>query len=1101
MLFTRSAKASRTAGSLVVAAVGLATVAAAVLPFSPASASTRAARRAERQVAPTVVSPSVLTAARFASMASALHHAQAGASKAAVNVATGSISGTVTNGGSGLAGICVDVIPMGSENGGFTSSGSGGAYTVTGLAAGTYVVYFYAGCGSASQNWVPQYWKDALNYEDATPLTVAAGKKLSGINAAMQVGATISGTVTASGSPVDDVCVTVYGVTVEFEAGATTSGTGAYSADQIPTGAYDVEFAPCEQNQNYLSQWWKNASSQSTATAITLAAGQSVTGIDASLKTGGTISGTVRSKTGPLADICVDVSGVNVPSPGSFGATTASNGTYAIVGLPTGSYLVEFQPCTSSQNWLVQYWKGSATADEATVVSVTAGDVTSGVNPTMEPGGTVTGTVKSRSGAPLEGICVDVTTAADTGGGSGASTGSNGKFSVTGLPSGTYVAEFTIGCGAPSDNWITQYSGGAASLATAKTIVVRAGASTGGVNASLAPGGEITGTVTGHGAKLAEMCVESYSNDEEEATTYTANNGSYTLEGLASGSYDVEFTAGCGGTSTDWAPQWYRAASSQASATSVRVTAGKTTSGINAAMAVGGTIDGTVTIAGGGAVVEGCVEAYPVVPGFASASAYTAANGSYSIPALTPGKYVVGFDPSCGSSNALSDYYKGAASPKAATQVNVVAGKVAVVNTGLAKGGEISGTVTGPTKAPLADVCVDLFSTSDRLRVVGYAETALNGSYAMVGLPTGHYLAEFSDCSGYPMHASQWYRGRGTEASATQIAVTAGKTVTGIDAQLSDGGTVTGTVKRPGGIGEPDVCVFAISTTNGNGGAYTTTTGNGSYSLYGLEPGKYDIEFEPACIGNTFATIWYKSGLYQSKSTAVTVSSGHTTTGVSANLTPAGEISGTVKAGSTALAFACVTAYFAHTNVEANGTDSYADGTYVIEGLAPGAYDVEFQPSCGTSSNVAPQWWKKATSEAKAATVTVKSGKNTGGIDAALGAGGQITGTVKNSAGSGLENVEVEAIPRGSTEAVYFAYANPRGNYTLTGLLAGSYTVVFNPSSICGGSGSIYAQQYWKDTASESAAKAVKVTVGKTTTGINASLVLSSTSSGYQPDC
>ena len=52
--------------------------------------------------------------------------------------------------------------------------------------------------------------------------------------------------------------------------------------------------------------------------------------------------------------------------------------------------------------------------------------------------------------------------------------------------------------------------------------------------------------------------------------------------GLAPGSYEVEFSSGCG--ATGYKPQWWKSRNSPVGVTLVPVTAGKTTSGISATL-------------------------------------------------------------------------------------------------------------------------------------------------------------------------------------------------------------------------------------------------------------------------------------------------------------------------------------------------------------------------------------------------------------------------------------------------------------------------------------------------------------------------------------
>jgi hypothetical protein len=73
-------------------------------------------------------------------------------------------------------------------------------------------------------------------------------------------------------------------------------------------------------------------------------------------------------------------------------------GNYALIGLPTGSYAVRFLAGSLRSgievgNYLTTYFQQEFAASEANLVSVTAGNVTSGIDAAMPAGGEITGTV------------------------------------------------------------------------------------------------------------------------------------------------------------------------------------------------------------------------------------------------------------------------------------------------------------------------------------------------------------------------------------------------------------------------------------------------------------------------------------------------------------------------------------------------------------------------------------------------------------------------------------------------------------------------------------------------------------------------------------
>ena len=113
------------------------------------------------------------------------------------------------------------------------------------------------------------------------------------------------------------------------------------------------------------------------------------------------IAGTVTGPGGPVAGVLVNAM---VPGqPGGGGAETGPGGTYQIVGLAAGSYVVEFQG--GSLGLATQYYDGAASWDDATPVPVTAGADRPNIDAALVAGGSISGTVTG-PGGPVEGVWV-----------------------------------------------------------------------------------------------------------------------------------------------------------------------------------------------------------------------------------------------------------------------------------------------------------------------------------------------------------------------------------------------------------------------------------------------------------------------------------------------------------------------------------------------------------------------------------------------------------------------------------------------------------------------------------------------------------------------
>ena len=98
-----------------------------------------------------------------------------------------SITGTVTDqNGAPIANISVSRVRTTSGTSGFATTDATGAYTIGGLAAGTYTVQFSDFQG---RRYAPEYFDNATNQSAATPVTVTEGQTVPNIDAQLAPGA------------------------------------------------------------------------------------------------------------------------------------------------------------------------------------------------------------------------------------------------------------------------------------------------------------------------------------------------------------------------------------------------------------------------------------------------------------------------------------------------------------------------------------------------------------------------------------------------------------------------------------------------------------------------------------------------------------------------------------------------------------------------------------------------------------------------------------------------------------------------------------------------------------------------------------------------
>ena len=265
-----------------------------------------------------------------------------------------------------------------------------------------------------------------------------------------------------------------------------------------------------------------------------------------------------------------------------------------------------------------------------------------------------------------------------------ASTSADGRYTITGLAADTYKVGFSSTTG----NYLPQWYKGQPTESTATPLTVSQGATDSGINARMLLAGKVTGRVTStRGAGLSGICV-AVTEVGEGAPAFATEaiskgGGSYSVSMLPTGVYAVGFS-NCSSETTNYAPMWSGGSSTYTSAKGVRVRGGKTTSGVDARLPVGGAISGRLSNASGKPLGGICVGANS--QDGSSGEATTSKNGSYSVLSLPTGAYTVSF---CGNS---AGYIEGSFQNDLANPVSVTVGKAtAQVNATLVLGGKNRG--------------------------------------------------------------------------------------------------------------------------------------------------------------------------------------------------------------------------------------------------------------------------------------------------------------------------------------------------------------------------------------------------------------------------
>lgn len=409
--------------------------------------------------------------------------------------------------------------------------------------------------------------------------------------------------------------------------------------------------------------------------------------------------------------------------------------------------------------------------------------------------------------------------------------------------------------------------------------------------------------------------------------------------------------------------------------------------------------------------------------------------------------------------------------------------------------GQIAGRVTSAAGAALegVDVCAYIREGALHARC---AQTNANGEYLISGLAGGEYTVEFAPPNESTLdYAAQYYGSKSSPSEAQLVSVTAADTTSEVDAKLEVGSQIKGEVASAEGakkLAEIEVCASEAGG-SGFGERCALTNANGEYAISGLASGSYQVEFAASSKStSSYITQYYKGMYSQSEATLVTVSAGHLTSGVDAEMEEPVHLTGQGIAGQVASASTKngiegieVCAYEvggeSHEGLSGECAETNGLGEYAISGLPSGEYIVEFLSPFGSGLNYVTRYYKESATIADATPVSVSAGSADTGIDAQLGEGGRIAGVVTDaSTNAAIKEVLVCAL-RSATESVGCALTNASGEYTISALPGGNYEVGFD-------AGKAYVVQYYDDKLSFPAAQAVVVTPGDTTAPIDAAM-------------
>ncbi len=488
----------------------------------------------------------------------------------------------------------------------------------------------------------------------------------------------------------------------------------------------------------------------------------------------------------------------------------------------------------------------------------------------------------------------------------------------------------------------------------------------------------------------------------------TDGSGSYSFTGLAAGSYrvstrsstgfvdelydDIECVGGCIVTGGD----------------PVVVADGAAVTGIDFALAPGGSITGTVTDADdGGPLANLSLWLHDDTGGYLS-TPRTDGSGVYETGiGLPAGTYHLVTQPDTGYLSELYDDIPCSVTPctpTAGTPIVVPDAGTATADFVLEEGGRISGSVTDLLAAPLSGVSIRVHNQAGDW--VTSSTSRADGTYTVIdGLATGTYTARTSSSQGLIDELFDDIPCPGgdcTVTAGTPIGVAQGLTTPAVDFALAAGSVIEGTVTDAAtGLPIQNVQVSIVDQ-DGASVTFGNSDASGHYAgQAGLLPGTYFVRttYAPGHVNQVHGGgPCYPLSCDPTGGTPVEIIAG-TDAVVDFALPPGGTVSGTVVDADTG---AGILNAFVQLHADTGSPLTYswsrADGSYELGTVvAPGAYFLAIHNSDGYFNEVYDDIPCNPCDPTTGDPITVTAGAVTTGIDVDLRRGGTFGGRVTQS--------------------------------------------------------------------------------------------------------
>ncbi|MCB2200206.1 carboxypeptidase regulatory-like domain-containing protein [bacterium] len=277
-----------------------------------------------------------------------------------------------------------------------------GLYSFSDVADGEYWLYARS---LEEDSWlIPVYFPGSWIPIFVPPFEVEEGGTYEDMDFFIEMGGRVSGSVVPveGGSfPANGVALSMAGEFQNVE-GVPLENPSDFISQPIPTGFMVLQFATTGENDFHVTTFTGNTWNMWEAETVVILSGQTTDVGTITMDQGGAIEGTVTGEGSPLSNAYVNASVALSPFeppayiPGTF---TSSDGHYRLRGLPVDHDLgIYFMPDFESP-YNSEWYDNASSFETATMLTLTAGELLSGIDADLQPGATFYGTLRNPDGS------------------------------------------------------------------------------------------------------------------------------------------------------------------------------------------------------------------------------------------------------------------------------------------------------------------------------------------------------------------------------------------------------------------------------------------------------------------------------------------------------------------------------------------------------------------------------------------------------------------------------------------------------------------------------------------------------------------------------